>query len=117
MINGDTEQFLDTGWYFESTLYFNGYIYWHEAQTGDKETVFFVDRWKVQNENNLYFHTLLEADGTLHWERALEIHGTDLDLIKKQFLESPIYDGKTFWDIEKELIWLDESYPLKLGDL
>lgn len=55
MINGYAEQFLDTGWYSEATLYYKGYIYWHEAQTNDKETVFFVDRWKAQNEENQYY--------------------------------------------------------------
>jgi hypothetical protein len=44
----------------------------------------------------------------LPFKRVLEIHGTDLELIKKQFLESPVYDGKTFREIEKELAWLDE---------
>lgn len=114
MINGYVEQFLDTGWYSESTLFYNGYIYWHEAQTNDKETVFFVDRWKAENEENLYFHSLLEKNGTLIWERVLEIHGTDLDQIKKQFLEAPIYEGKSFWIVEKELAWLDESNPINL---
>lgn len=112
MINGSIEQFLDTGWYSESTLFYNGHIFWHEAQTGDNETVFFIDRWKAQNENNLYFHSLQETDGTLCWERILEIHGTDLDKIKKQFLESPVYDGKTFWQVEKEIAWLDEGAPV-----
>ncbi len=39
MINGYAEQFLDTGWYSEATLYYNGYIYWHEAQANDKEAI------------------------------------------------------------------------------
>jgi hypothetical protein len=108
MINGYTEQFLDTGWYSESTLFYNGCIYWHEAQTNDTETVFFVDCWKAENEGNLYFHSSLEPNGTLPFKRVLEIHGTDLELIKKQFLESPVYDGKTFREVEKELAWLDE---------
>lgn len=113
MINGYTEQFLDTGWYSETTLFYNGYIYWHEAQTGDSDTVFFVDRWKAENEGDQYYHSLLEPDSTLQWERVLEIRSVDLDLIKKQFLVSPVYDGKTFWNVEKELAWLDESTPIR----
>ncbi len=34
-------------------------------------------------------------------------------MIKKRFLESAIYDGKTFWDAEKELAWLDEGEPIQ----
>ena len=109
MINGDTEQFLDTGWFTESTLYYNGFIYWHEGYTADTETVFFVDRWKAQNEDNLYYHSVIEPDGSLRSERVLEIHGSDYDEIRKQFLESPIYEGKTFWDVEHEIAWLDEG--------
>ena len=113
MINGDTNRFLESGWYSEETFYYNGYIYWHEAQTDEKDTVFFVDRWKALNENNLYYHSILESDGTLPCERVLEIHGTELEAIKKQFLESPIYEGKNFWEVESTLAWLDESNPIK----
>lgn len=112
MINGCTEQFLDTGWYSESTLFYNGYIYWHEVQTNNSNITFFVDRWRAINENNLYYHSLMESDHTLKWERVFEIHGTDLDLIKKYFLESSIYEGKTFWEVENKLAWLDESKPV-----
>lgn len=41
MINGHLVQFLDTGWYSEATLYFNGYIYWCEAQSSNK-TIHFL---------------------------------------------------------------------------
>lgn len=112
MINGNLDQFLDTGWNMESTLFYQGHIYWLEAQTNSIDTVFFIDCWEAVNEDNLYYHSLMEKDGTLIWERVLEIHGDDVDQIKKQFLESPVFDGKTFWQIEKEVAWLDESNPI-----
>lgn len=31
MINADLDQFLDTGWFNEATLYYNGYTYWCEG--------------------------------------------------------------------------------------
>ena len=31
MINANLEQFLDTGWFSEATLYLNGYTYWCEG--------------------------------------------------------------------------------------
>lgn len=31
MINGDLDQFLDTGWYTESTIYYKGHIFWCES--------------------------------------------------------------------------------------
>lgn len=113
MINGNLDQFLDTGWFSEATLYYNGYIYWLEAQTDDFESVFFIDRWKAQNEDNKYYHSILNNDGTLSYDRVLEIHGSNLDLIKKQFLEATPFEGKTFWQVEKEIAWLDESTPIQ----
>jgi len=112
MINGNINQFLDTGWFSEATLYYNGYIYWLEAQTTDNDTIFFIDRWKAQNEDNKYYHSILNTDGTLSYNRVLEIHGTNMDLLKKQFLESTPFEGKTFWQVEKDIAWLDESSPI-----
>ena len=43
MINGNLEQFLDTGWFNEATLFYKGYIYWCEAQFDEKkQTNFFL---------------------------------------------------------------------------
>jgi len=114
MINGYLEQFLDTGWYSEATLYYNGFIYWCEAQSdiATNITSFFVDKWAAENEDNTYYHSILEEDGTVKWERIFKIDDNDLELIKKRFLEACIFDGKSFWEIEKELAWLEESTPV-----
>lgn len=55
MINGDVEQFLDTGWFSEATLFLNGFVYWFEAQYDPNTDIntFFVDRWAAENEDNL----------------------------------------------------------------
>ncbi|MDO4178774.1 MAG: hypothetical protein Q4D21_06230 [Phascolarctobacterium sp.] len=61
MKNGYLEQFLDTGWYTDATLYFNGYIYWCGVQRLDESSNvnFFVDKWEVESENDLYYHSKL----------------------------------------------------------
>ena len=114
MINGYLDQFLDTGWFSESTLFYNGNIYWCEAQLDPDTgiTTFYVDKW-AENENNTYYHSILEEDGTLKWNNAYEEKGKDLELIKKHFLEVPIFDGKNFWQVENQLAWLDEGNPIK----
>ena len=114
MINGRIEQFLDTGWYSEATLYLDGYIYWCEAQYDSQRSLnhFFVDKWAAKSENNTLFHSILEADGTLKWIRVFEDESNDLDMIKRHFLESPIFDNKTFWEVEKRIAWLDEGDPM-----
>lgn len=114
MINGHLDQFLDTGWYSEATLYYNGFIYWCEAQlnVSTNITSFFVDKWAARNEDNTYYHSILEEDGTIRWDRVFETDSNDLELIKKHFLEACIFDGKSFWQIEKDLAWLEESSPI-----
>lgn len=114
MINGNLNQFLDTGWFTEATLYYNGFLYWCEAQSDPSTdtTTFFIDRWAAKNEDNNYYHSLLEPDGTLIWERIFEIIDTDIDRIKQRFLEAPVFDGKTFWQVEKDIAWLDEGQPI-----
>lgn len=114
MINGRLDHFLDTGWFSESTLFLNGYVYWCEAQYDPKKgtTTFFIDKWAATNEDDTYFHTLLEPDGTCNWNRVLEIEDNSLDRIKQKFLQSPVFDGKAFWQVEKEIAWLDEDTPI-----
>ncbi len=58
MINGQLDQFLDTGWFSEATLYYNGFIYWCEVQSDltTNTTTFFIDKWAVENEDNTYYH-------------------------------------------------------------
>ena len=57
MINGNINSFLDTGWYTESTLFFNGNVYWCEATTENGLTTFFVNRWKASLTDNMYYNS------------------------------------------------------------
>ena len=111
MINGSLEQFLDTGWFSEATVFYNGYLYWCEAvfdETTRKNT-FFVDRWRAENESNEWYHSILNKDGKLEYERVYEDSDVDIEQIKKRFLEANIWDGKTFWEAESDIFWLDDG--------
>ncbi len=114
MINGKLEQFLDTGWYSEATLYLDGYIYWCEAQKDALigKQIFFVDKWEAINEDNALFHSIVEKDGRIQWLRVFEIETEDIENAKKQFLEAPIFDGKNFWQVERKIAWLEEGNPV-----
>ena len=111
MINGKLEQFLDTGWYSEAAMFYKGNVYWCEAQKmhNSDEILFFVDRWAATNEDNICYHSLINKDGEMQWKRVFEASSTDLSRIKRQFLEAPIFEGKTFWQIEREVAWLEEG--------
>lgn len=114
MINGTLEQFLDTGWYSESTLYFDGYIYWLESQYDNdtKMNNFFIDKFKATNEDNLYYHPILKKDLTLDWERIVNISDDNIDRIKEQFLKLKIFNNQSFWEVQNQLVWLEESYAI-----
>lgn len=34
----------------------------------------------------------------------------------EQFLESPVFDRKTFWEVESELAWLDDGGSVKRSE-
>lgn len=42
----------------------------------------------------------------------LILKDNDMDIIKKNFLCSNIFDGKSFWEVEQELVWVDEGSPI-----
>lgn len=115
MINGNLDQFLDTGWYSEAELFYNGYLYWCESNYDSEKKMhsFIVDKWRAKNENNKCYHSILNSDGKIDYIRAYEETSGDIELIKKHFLEAKIFDGKTFWEVESEIAWLDESTPIK----
>ena len=118
MINGNLEQFLDTGWYMESTLFLRGFVYWCEAQTNSltKITRFFVYRWRAETTDNRYYHEQIKNGDVIDFEFVLDIYHNDIDNLKKQFLLAPIFDGKSFWEVESEIAWLDEGEPIYLVD-
>ena len=111
MINGNLEQFLDTGWFSEATIYYNGYIYWCEGYTNDsKKYHFFVNRWKAKNDNNTVYNTYIDSKGEpKDFSEVLKLDGKDMNEIKKEFLTRKIFDDKSFWEAEKDIVWLEEG--------
>jgi len=115
MINGRIEDFLDTGWYNEATLFYKGNIYWCEGFTDSDSHVstFFVDKWAAQKQDDMYYNELRTREGELlNHQRVLQISADNLDKLKQKFLMAPIFEGKTFWQVEKEVAWLDEGKPI-----
>ncbi len=109
MINGNLDQFLDTGWYSEAELFYKGFIYWCEGQWDKSGTChFFVNRFPAIVVEEQYYRMIIEDDDTVDVECVFELFDHDIDLIKRKFLEAKIFDGKSFWEIEKVVAWLDE---------
>lgn len=109
MINGKLEQFLDTGWWnADATIFYNNHIYFFEGYF-DKEHHMYLRilKWKVENINNKSFKNILGPNGDFIDYDCIEMDATNEDELREKFLKSKIWDGKSFWEVEKELTWLD----------
>lgn len=116
MKNGNLSQFLDTRWYMGTAIFYHEYVYWCEGVTSFEtdKTTFGVERWKAHCDGELY-NQLVKASGDLvDYEKVFEITGTDMDEIKRQFLTASIFESKSFWDVENDLIWVDEGIDIQI---
>lgn len=91
MINGNIDEFVDKLWGGEEVIYtYNGKKYFSQGYTQENgEYHFELAMWEPKTE------VLWEIDGHTNQE--------SLDA----FLKEPLFDGKTFWEAEKEMEWVD----------
>ena len=111
MKKSELEQFLDTGWHTDATLYYNGRIYWCEGTINPDSNrfEFSVESWEVDVQDDQFFTSKTTSSGELlNYEIVFEIVVDDPSQAKKEFLEARIFEGKTFWEREHELLWLEE---------
>ena len=106
MINANLEQFLDTGWFSEATLYLNGYTYWCEGcwnEEREKPMHFFVYKYESVVVDKIY-----TKPKNSNYQTVFDIYGNGEEEVKEEFLKAKIFDGKSFWEVEKEIAWYDE---------
>lgn len=111
MKKAEIEQFLDTGWHNDATLYYQGFIYWCEGLINSKTDMFefSVERWEVDIVDDQYYASKTTSDGKyLNYKVVFEVATDDPQAAKKLFLEAKIFDGRSFWEIGHEIKWLDE---------
>ena len=80
----------------------------HDPKAKIIHTLFF-NKWRTENEDNIEFHSYADKNGLIKYERIFEIKDNDLKLIKKNFLMASIFKGKSFWQVERVVAWLDEG--------
>lgn len=94
MINGDLNDFLDgIHWGQEIWLKYKGVGYF--LQGWNKDGMYHLCR-QVFNKGGVK----IQVD----WEVVDE----DNDVCVKAFLDAPIWDGKKFFDVEREIKWIEE---------
>jgi hypothetical protein len=92
VINGDIHEFMDKLWGGEELIFtHNQKKYFAQGyMTDDGEYYFEVQLWEPYGDTLWYVKGLSNQDS--------------LDA----FLREPLFDGKTFWEVEHEIEWVDE---------
>ncbi len=111
MNKNELEVFLDNGWYNEAALFYNGYIYWCEGYwngNGDEDMHFFVYRFLADTYDGVYVAKTDDNDALCGFDYVFKASGKNEAEVKEEFLKAKVFEGKTFWEIEKEIEWCDE---------
>lgn len=66
-----------------------------------------IMKWKARNLDDKYYEDVLDENGEKIDFDQIEMEGPNEDALREKFLEAKIWDGKSFWEVEKELAWLD----------
>ena len=91
MINGDPHDFINTIYSGQDVPYsYRGKKYWFQGY--DKDGGCHME--------------IMECFAPYNY--LWEYDGPDYQECGDAFQEAPIFDGKTFWDVEHEIEWLDE---------
>lgn len=94
MINGNPHEFIDHFCSGQDTVYlYRGRKFWAQGYTcRDK------NEWRME-----IFQYQPPSDGYI-WEYESE------SVLKcmEAFLKAPIFNGKTFWEVESEIEWVDD---------
>ena len=92
MINGNANEFIDRIYTCQDTTFiFNGIKYWFQGYILDDNTVH-MEVFQIDSTQDGYV-----------WE----YNGNSIDDGQEDFQNAPIFNGKTFWEVESEIEWVD----------
>lgn len=96
MINGNPGDFLDHVYSGQDTIFaYNSIKYWCQGYADDSGGAWRIEIFQYQPPAN---------DDSWFWECS----AATVDLCYEAFLNAKIFNGKTFWEAESEIEWLDE---------
>jgi len=91
MINGNPHDFIDTVYSGQDIIFvFHGIKYWFQGYTDNGKSHMEIFQYVPSSDGFLWIH---DDDSML---KCLEA-----------FLDAPIFNGKTFWEAESEIEWVD----------
>ena len=92
MINGNIDEFVEKLLDGEEVIYvYHGKKYFSQGYNLDDGTYYFeLQQWG--------------SEASVLWS----VEGLDRPASLDAFLKEPLFDGKTFWECEKEIEWVDE---------
>ena len=78
MMNGNLEQFLDTGWWnADAIIFYNGYIYFLDGYFDiDSHMHLIIQKWRAKNIDNKTFESLKETNGDLIDYHSIELEAS-----------------------------------------
>ena len=93
MINGKAEDFVDRIYSCQDTVFiYNGIKYWFQGYMPCANTVH-MEVFQISPESDNYI-----------WE----YNGNSVSEGQDAFQNAPIFNGKTFWEAEKDIVWTDD---------
>ncbi len=91
MINGNPHEFLDVLYTGQDIVYiFKGIKYWFQGYTTDSGFHMEIIQHEPSSDSYLWKHDDVSSENC-----------------KDAFLNAPIFEGKTFWDAEGDIEWVD----------
>lgn len=117
MINGNINEFISGLYYGDERVFvYNGVKYFIQGYMCDNALTLFLDIWDsvssdsfpLEDDYDDYDRKIKASENTVkaykyYWRQAGDKHNYPVE----QFLQTPLFDGKTFWEVEQEIEWVD----------
>lgn len=98
MKDGNVNDFLDHATYEEVAVEYKGYKYFFYGLRLDERTglyTFVIERYTIGSNEGSFAGTVYDKSAPTKTE------------CMEQFFQTPIIDGKTFWELEKDMTWIE----------
>ena len=92
MIGGSPTEFVDRIYSCQDTVFiYKGIKYWFQGYMPDENSAHMeVTQYQPSSERDVWSYD-----------------GKTIEECQNAFLQAPIFDGKTFWEAEQEITWVD----------